>query len=147
MDSSKKKELKELFMELINSDANFRRDLKQALKPDKIKFSKEDVTVIKKVRDYWNEVNRVKNKGLYDTEKSDLLSLVGKVGEAGVFGLIDKVVSSPLMRTYNPYKKHLQNLGWVVKPQNVDKILAGVYDAKTVEKVNDVFDGNDKGFD
>jgi len=139
--------LKTDFLELLNSDESFRKEILQILKPKKEKFTTSEKGWIKTVRDYWNETSRVKNKGLYDSEKKDIIAAVHKIGVGKLLDTLDIVNESPLMKTDNVYKKHLQNLGWVVKPQNIDKILSGLYSAKKTESVNSEFDKNDKGFD
>tara|TARA_R110000803_G_scaffold210835_1_gene284156 strand:+ start:26470 stop:26916 length:447 start_codon:yes stop_codon:yes gene_type:complete len=111
------------------------------------KINKKQNSDIKRVREYWDEIASLPNKRLFNSDKLNILVNIEEYGIDKVFDSIDMIWSSPLMKGKNQYQKHVQSLGWCMKPESISKILDGVYSKDKGGFKNNEFKSDDNGFD
>jgi len=121
------------------SDDEFAKKVSKLLSTKAKKLSAMQIKRIKIIRNYWNEISQVKNNRLFYVDKMNLLDAYEYYGELGLKKLLDKMVASPLNNDDNVYRMYIQDLGWILREQNLDKISRGFYDEKK-GKYDDLFE-------
>lgn len=117
----------ETLIETLHENEGLKEALKSALNKPK-KRTKAERDSYTKVKAYWNENdNSIKSKRLNEWDKDNIVSLVDSYGILKVFDTIDSFLRLSLIRKDSVYRNNMNNLSWLVRIDNFNKVVEGRY--------------------